>query len=92
MKGTGEVMPGNRIGGLRATKTIVARYGVNEDGKSVLHVNAGRLGGLKSRGGGFAADPELASRAGKSGGLGTGHCSSLVLLRWLVKSPSPRSE
>jgi len=61
-------MPGNRIGGLRATKTIVARYGVNEDGKSVLHVNAGRLGGLKSRGGGFAADPELASRAGKIGG------------------------
>lgn len=29
---------------------------------------AGRLGGLKSRGGGFASDPELARVAGAKGG------------------------
>lgn len=48
-------------------KTIIAKYGRDEDGVSSLHRRAGALGGKKSRGGGFG-DRELAIRAGRLGG------------------------
>ena len=43
-------------------KTMKERYG--ED----FYAKIGRMGGKKSRGGGFAANRELASRVGKIGG------------------------
>lgn len=56
-------MPGTRIGGIRAAKTNKKRYGKN------FYNRIGALGGLKSTGGGFAANPELARIAGKRGGM-----------------------
>ena len=56
-------MAGTIIGGKKAAKTNKQRYG--ED----FYHEIGRMGGLKSTGGGFAADPELARRAGRLGGL-----------------------
>lgn len=55
-------MSATRIGGLKAAKTNKERHG--ED----FYVNIGRMGGLKSRGGGFAANRELAREAGRKGG------------------------
>lgn len=49
-------------GGLKAAQTNKERYG--ED----FYRKAGRLGGLKSRAGGFAARPELARTMGSRGG------------------------
>lgn len=55
-------MGGTRAGGLEAAKTNKVIYG--EDFYTVI----GRAGGLKSRGGGFAKNPELARIAGAKGG------------------------
>ena len=54
-------MPGNKSGGLKAAATNRQRYGVE------FYKTIGRLGGLKSTGGGFT-DPELAREAGRKGG------------------------
>ncbi len=55
-------MAGTRKGGQRAAATNKARYGVN------FYMEIGRRGGQISRGGGFAANPELAREAGRRGG------------------------
>lgn len=55
-------MPGVREGGLKAAKTNKQKYGAD------FYKRIGALGGLKSRGGGFAANPELARIAGAKGG------------------------
>lgn len=55
-------MPGTRTGGLKTAETNKLKYG--ED----FYRKIGTLGGAKSRGGGFAYDRELASRAGRIGG------------------------
>ena len=55
-------MAGNKLGGAKSRDTIVYLYGYGH------YSRIGRLGGLKSRGGGFAYDPELARIAGSKGG------------------------
>lgn len=55
-------MSGTKAGGLKALKTNKERYG--ED----YYKTIGASGGRKSRGGGFAANPELARIAGAKGG------------------------
>jgi general stress protein YciG len=55
-------MAGTRNGGRRAAATNKQRYGAE------FYQTIGRLGGARSRGGGFAHDPELARRAGRLGG------------------------
>ena len=54
-------MAGNKIGGAKAAATNKARYG--ED----FYAKIGKIGGKKSTGG-FAANRELASAAGRKGG------------------------
>jgi general stress protein YciG len=56
-------MPGTRQGGEKAAQTNKKRYGKE------FYVRIGALGGKISRGGGFAANPELAREAGRKGGL-----------------------
>lgn len=60
-------MPGNKIGGLKAAKTNKAKWG--ED----FYARIGREGGKNGKGpgytGGFASNSELASRAGRLGGM-----------------------
>ncbi len=55
-------MPGTKMGGLKAAETNRKRYG------KTFYVRIGALGGKKSTGGGFAANPELAREAGRKGG------------------------
>lgn len=55
-------MPATRIGGLKAAQTNKLRYGDD------FYRKIGATGGKKSRGGGFASDPELAKLAGAKGG------------------------
>lgn len=55
-------MAGTRRGGLKAAKANKERYGDD------YYIGIGTLGGKKSRGGGFARNPELARRAGQIGG------------------------
>lgn len=55
-------MAGNREGGLKAAETNKKRYG------EAFYKGIGKLGGTKSRGGGFAINPELARIAGAKGG------------------------
>ncbi len=55
-------MSGTKYGGKLAAKTNKARHGTD------FYARIGRLGGMKSRGGGFAANRELASKAGRKGG------------------------
>jgi len=52
-------------GGKKAAVTNKKRYGKG------FYVRIGALGGRKSTGGGFAANPELAREAGRKGGMVT---------------------
>ncbi len=56
-------MPGTKNGGIKAAETNKKRYGKS------FYVRIGAMGGKKSTGGGFAANPELAREAGRKGGL-----------------------
>ena len=53
---------GTEVGGIQAAKTNKSRHGRD------FYSRIGAIGGRKSRGGGFAANRELASRAGRKGG------------------------
>lgn len=55
-------MPGTDKGGIKAASTNKKRYGKD------FYVRIGSMGGKISRGGGFAANPELARIAGAKGG------------------------
>lgn len=55
-------MPGTIAGGRKAAKTNKARYGGN------FYEMIGAAGGKVSKGGGFAANRELAKIAGRKGG------------------------
>lgn len=55
-------MAGTVRGGRKAADTNKKRYGKE------FYVKIGAAGGKKSRGGGFAANPELAREAGRKGG------------------------
>ena len=55
-------MSGTLAGGRKAAKTNIERHGVD------FYRNIGRLGGQNGHTGGFAANPELARRAGALGG------------------------
>ncbi|TAK88892.1 hypothetical protein EPO04_02125 [Patescibacteria group bacterium] len=55
-------MSGTKMGGIAAAITNKQRYGTN------FYQTIGRIGGRKSRGGGFAKNPELARQAGRVGG------------------------
>jgi general stress protein YciG len=61
-------MSGSVTGGKKAYKTMVERYGVDENGASLHHKRIGALGGKKGITGGFYSDRELARRAGAKGG------------------------
>lgn len=56
-------MPGTVRGGRKAADTNKKRYG------KAFYERIGSMGGKISRGGGFAANPELARTAGRKGGL-----------------------
>lgn len=56
-------MPGTIAGGKAAAETNKRLYGKD------FYVVIGAIGGRKSTGGGFAANPELAREAGRKGGL-----------------------
>ena len=55
-------MAGTKTGGAKAAKRNKELYG------SEFYVKIGAMGGRKSRGGGFAKNPELAREAGRKGG------------------------
>lgn len=61
-KGNGLTMAGNREGGLKAYKTNIQKRGKN------FYREIGAIGGRNGHTGGFAANPELAKRAGAKGG------------------------
>lgn len=55
-------MSGNKVGGAKAAQTNKKKYG------SDFYAKIGKVGGTRSRGGGFTNNSELASRAGRLGG------------------------
>jgi hypothetical protein len=55
-------MAGTKIGGKKAAKTNIEKYGKN------FYVNIGSIGGKLGTTGGFAANHKLASEAGRKGG------------------------
>jgi len=55
-------MAGNRAGGIKSAEANKKRYGKD------FYRNIGRIGGRNGHTGGFAANPELARRAGAIGG------------------------
>lgn len=59
-------MAGTKAGGRKAASTNKIRYG------DQFYEGIGAEGGRKSRGGGFAKNPHLASIAGRKGGLRSG--------------------
>lgn len=64
-------MAGNKIGGLKASKTNRERYG--ED----YYKEMGRKGGMNGHKGGFASNHELARMAGAKGGRNSHRSSGL---------------
>lgn len=56
-------MSGTKIGGVKAAATNKKKWGKD------FYKRIGALGGQKSKGGGFAANPEIAREAGRRGGL-----------------------
>ncbi len=71
-------MSGTKAGSIKAQRTIKLKYGLDEEGKSALHVKSGRIGGQNSHNGGFASETigkdgltgtERASKAGYLGGI-----------------------
>lgn len=56
-------MAGTKTGGLKAAQTNKQRYG------KAFYKRIGSIGGIKSKGGGFAKNSELARLAGKIGGM-----------------------
>jgi len=62
LKGEEQTMSGTKTGGVQAASTNKKRYGKN------FYERIGAMGGKISRGGGFAANPELARTAGAKGG------------------------
>lgn len=56
-------MSGTKIGGLKAAATNKKRYGAS------FYKTIGHAGGIRSIGGGFASNHELAREAGRKGGL-----------------------
>ena len=56
-------MAGNSIGGAKARDTIIAKHGAD------FYRRIGAIGGKLGHTGGFAADRELARRAGRIGGM-----------------------
>lgn len=55
-------MAGTKRGGIAAAKTNKKRHGAS------FYAEIGKLGGMKSRHGGFAANRDLARKAGAIGG------------------------
>ena len=55
-------MPGNKIGGRKAAKTNILKYGKD------FYARIGAKGGRNGHTGGFAANPALARIAGAKGG------------------------
>lgn len=55
-------MAGSRAGGIKAAEANKKRYGKD------FYRNIGRIGGRNGHTGGFAANPELARKAGAIGG------------------------
>lgn len=65
-------MAQTKAGAKNAQETIRAKYGVDEEGKSLLHIKAGQKGGAAyhSKPVGFLAmSPEQRKEAGRKGGL-----------------------
>lgn len=56
-------MAGTKAGGQKAAATNKSKYGKD------FYVRIGQMGGQLGRTGGFYADRELASRAGRKGGM-----------------------
>lgn len=64
LRANGVELPDMRVGGGRlAASTNKLRYG------NQFYSTIGKLGGKKSRGGGFASNPQLAREAGRRGGV-----------------------
>ncbi len=55
-------MPGTKAGGAKTRETMYAKYGKD------VYAKIGAIGGANGHTGGFYANRELASRAGKKGG------------------------
>lgn len=55
-------------GSIKAMETIKKRYGVDENGKSLLHARIGAAGGRNGYTGGLYGDYERASKIGSIGG------------------------
>ena len=55
-------MPGTKAGGIKAAKTNLKKHGAD------FYKRIGRKGGQNGHTGGFAANPALASIAGRKGG------------------------
>lgn len=76
-------MGGTKIGGARAAATNKAKYGKD------FYIRIGAMGGRISRTGGFYARPDIASSAGRKGGLATADQYKRTSKQQLVKKSTP---